>query len=255
MATDRHGFLVWVPGDTQPDVEFNDLLLKLESRLNCAVLANGQNDAAGGEANGSMYIVGASPTGAFAGFSQNQVAIKQAGTWYAITPIKGWQALDLATGQMLVFNNSSVWAVTLTDLSPYVLETDIDTVAELNAIVTDGPLATEAYVNNAVSDLSNGRKYKGVNNQTGTSYTAVLADAGWLVTMSNVSPNSFQIPAQSSVNYDIGTQIDVLRLGAGLTSITIDTDTLIGNSDVANQNEIVSLIKIASATWVVVGGV
>jgi hypothetical protein len=55
--------------------------------------------------------------------------------------------------------------------------------------------------------------------QTGSSYTAVLNDNGQVVTMSNGSANTFSIPTNASVAFPIGTQINVLQIGAGQTTI------------------------------------
>jgi hypothetical protein len=51
------------------------------------------------------------------------------------------------------------------------------------------------------------------------SYTAVLANNGQIVTMNNASANTFSIPTNASVAFPIGTQINVLQIGAGQTTI------------------------------------
>jgi hypothetical protein len=51
------------------------------------------------------------------------------------------------------------------------------------------------------------------------SYTAVLANNSQVVTMSNASANIFSIPTNASVAFPIGTQINVLQIGAGQTTI------------------------------------
>ena len=51
------------------------------------------------------------------------------------------------------------------------------------------------------------------------SYTAVLANNGQVVTMDNASANTFSIPTNASVAFPIGTQINVLQIGAGQTAI------------------------------------
>jgi hypothetical protein len=57
------------------------------------------------------------------------------------------------------------------------------------------------------------------NADSGSSYTAVLSDNGKVVTMSNGSGNTFSIPTNASVAFPIGTQINVLQIGAGQTTI------------------------------------
>jgi hypothetical protein len=51
------------------------------------------------------------------------------------------------------------------------------------------------------------------------SYTAVLANNGQVVTMDNSSVNNFSIPTNASVAFPIGTQINVLQIGTGQTTI------------------------------------
>ncbi len=51
------------------------------------------------------------------------------------------------------------------------------------------------------------------------SYTTVLANNGQVVTMDNASANTFSIPTNASVAFPIGTQLNVLQIGAGQTTI------------------------------------
>ena len=55
----------------------------------------------------------------------------------------------------------------------------------------------------------------GVNAQTGTSYTTVLADNGKLVTQTNGSSITTTIPPFSSVAYPVGAQLNFVQLGDG----------------------------------------
>jgi hypothetical protein len=55
----------------------------------------------------------------------------------------------------------------------------------------------------------------GVNAQTGTSYTTVLADNGKLVTLSNTSPITVTIPPFSSVAYPVGAQLNFSGINTG----------------------------------------
>ena len=52
-----------------------------------------------------------------------------------------------------------------------------------------------------------------------SSFTAILANNGQVVTMDNSSSNTFSIPTNASVAFPIGTQINVLQIGAGQTTI------------------------------------
>ena len=96
-----------------------------------------------------------------------------------------------------------------------------------------------------------------INAQTGTTYTTVLADDGKLVTCDNASPIALTIPPASSVAYGIGTQINIMQLGAGTVTITAGAGVTL-NSDGSKlktnaQYAVATCCKIATDTWVVVG--
>ena len=55
----------------------------------------------------------------------------------------------------------------------------------------------------------------GVNPQTGTTYTTVLADNGKLITQTNASAITTTIPPFSSVPYPVGAQLNFVQYGAG----------------------------------------
>jgi len=96
-----------------------------------------------------------------------------------------------------------------------------------------------------------------INNQTGTTYTAVLADAGKLITLSNASAITFTLPANSSVAYPVGTVIQLVQLGAGQVTVAITTDTL--NKPAAFVTKLreqwsqATATKITSTSWVLSG--
>lgn len=97
-----------------------------------------------------------------------------------------------------------------------------------------------------------------LNTQTGTAYTAALADAGALVQMSNASANTFTIPTNATAAFGIGTVIGVAQLAAGLTTITPATGVTLtwnngtvgtGPRALAGQYAEVSLVKVATDSW------
>jgi hypothetical protein len=55
----------------------------------------------------------------------------------------------------------------------------------------------------------------GINAQTGTTYTFVLADDGKFLTASNASAITVTIPPISSVAYPVGAQLNIVQKGAG----------------------------------------
>jgi hypothetical protein len=96
-----------------------------------------------------------------------------------------------------------------------------------------------------------------INAQTGTSYTTVLGDDGKLVTLDNAAAIALTIPPNGTVAYGIGTQINIMQLGAGQVTITPGAGVTIrsaGSKLKTNaQYAVATCVKIATDTWVAVG--
>ena len=96
-----------------------------------------------------------------------------------------------------------------------------------------------------------------INAQTGVTYTTVLTDDGKLVTCDNASAIALTIPPNSSVAYGIGTQINIMQLGAGQVTITAGAGVTLRSAGsklkTSAQYAVATCCKIASDTWVVVG--
>lgn len=96
------------------------------------------------------------------------------------------------------------------------------------------------------------------------SYTAVLANNGQVVTMDNASANTFSIPTNASVAFAIGTQINVLQIGAGQTTIqavTSGTTTIQSTAETAAAPKIrarygmATCVKAGTDLWYVIGDI
>ena len=96
-----------------------------------------------------------------------------------------------------------------------------------------------------------------INAQTGTTYTTVLADDGKLITCDNAASIALTIPPNSSVAYGIGTQINIMQLGAGTVTITAGAGVTLRSAGsklkTDAQYALATCAKIATDTWVVVG--
>jgi hypothetical protein len=96
-----------------------------------------------------------------------------------------------------------------------------------------------------------------INAQTGTTYTTVLADDGKLVTCDNAAAIALTIPPNGTVAYGIGTQINIMQLGAGQVTITAGAGVTLrsaGSKLKTNaQYAVATCCKIATDTWVVIG--
>jgi hypothetical protein len=96
------------------------------------------------------------------------------------------------------------------------------------------------------------------------SYTAVLANNSQVVTMNNASANTFSIPTNASVAFPIGTQINVLQIGAGQTTIqavTSGTTTIQSTGATAAQPKLrarysaATCLKAGTDLWYVFGDI
>lgn len=95
-----------------------------------------------------------------------------------------------------------------------------------------------------------------LNAQTGTTYTAVLADDGKLVTLSNASAITFTIPTNATVAFGIGTQINIMQLGAGQVTVAGAGVTLRSAGSklkTSAQYAVATCCKIDTDTWVIIG--
>jgi hypothetical protein len=102
------------------------------------------------------------------------------------------------------------------------------------------------------------------NAQTGTTYTFVLADKDKLVTASNASAQTYSIPTNASVAYPIGTQINIIQIGAGqvtINAVTSGTTTVSSTGATSAAPKLraqfssATCIKAATDLWYVVGDI
>ncbi len=94
------------------------------------------------------------------------------------------------------------------------------------------------------------------NIQTGTSYTLVLSDAYKSVTMNNASASTLTIPLNSSVDFDVGTVINIHTLGAGQVTITLTggvTGVSIDDNLAITVKGDATLIQLVNDTWKITG--
>lgn len=89
--------------------------------------------------------------------------------------------------------------------------------------------------------------------------TLQLSDAGKLLKINNVSVNDLRVPAESSVNFPIGTQILLIQYGAGQTTVIGSTGVTLrssgGKTKIAAQYGMATLIKIGSNEWALAGDI
>jgi hypothetical protein len=104
-------------------------------------------------------------------------------------------------------------------------------------------------VANRIDDVS--IKGNGLNDQTGTSYTLILTDAGKTVTFSNASAITLTVPANASVAYPNGTIIRLVNKSTGSVTITGAGGVTVNGNRVLGTNQSATLTRLATDNWIV----
>lgn len=207
--------------------------------------------------------------------TQIQIRRGTASQWTSTNPTlaAGEQGFETDTGKFKIGNGSTAWtslayaagtgtvtSITAgTGLSGGTITTSgtiaIDTAT--TADLTTAQTLTNKTLTAPVINLS-------LNAQTGTTYTFVLGDNGKLVTASNASAQTYSIPTNASVAYAVGTQINIIQIGAGqvtIQAVTSGTTTVASTGATATapklraQYSSATLIKAATDLWYVIGDI
>lgn len=178
---------------------------------------------------------------------------------------------DANGNEMLIFDTvaSAVNEVTLSNAAtlgtPTISATGTDTNVSLN-LVSKGS-GTVQINGVAIADISSSQTFTNktltapiinlaFNAQTGTTYTTTLSDNGKLVTLNNASAITLTVPANTSVAYATGAQVNLLQLGAGQVTVTGDTGVTIYSTPGAKlraQYSAATLVKLDTNTWLLTG--
>ena len=102
----------------------------------------------------------------------------------------------------------------------------------------------------------------GINAQTGTSYTTVLADNGKLVTLSNAAAIAVTIAPNSSVAYPVGAQINMAQLGAGQVTVSggsgvtiVSTGATAATPKARAQYSTLTAVQTSTDNWLIMGDI
>lgn len=140
---------------------------------------------------------------------------------------------------------SSTGTLSLANSKTLTVQNTYTTTATDGSTVAFGGGGTVAYVT------------RNINTQTGTTYTFVLGDAGYVVTAGSASATTYTVPPNSSVAYPIGTQIDIIQLGAGKVTFAPGSGVTINSQggllSIGAQYVGVTLLKTGTNTWVLLG--
>ena len=108
-----------------------------------------------------------------------------------------------------------------------------------------------------LSDITDYSAEVGVNDQTGTAYTLVLADQDKIVRMDNAAANTVTVPPESAASFPIGAVVMISQVGAGQTTVAAGTGVTVNGAamSLASQWASASLIKVAADEWDLYGNV
>lgn len=163
---------------------------------------------------------------------------------------------DAAAGQQWQVSDGSAWQIHPILASPAF--TGTPTAPTPAALDNSTKLATTAYADRLAQQVY------AINTQTGTAYTAVLADAGRVIEMNNAAAMTLTIPPNSAVAYPIGTRMRGVRLGAGALTIAQGAGVVLRNKIEAagTTNRTIpaqygewQLYKRATDEWVLTGDI
>jgi hypothetical protein len=102
----------------------------------------------------------------------------------------------------------------------------------------------------------------GINAQTGTSYTTVLADNGKLITQTNAGAITTTIPPFSSVAYPVGAQLNFVQYGVGKVTFAQGAGVTISSTgatatapELRAQYSSATAICVAQDSWLIAGDI
>lgn len=157
---------------------------------------------------------------AWGGFDADDVVIYRGGTWYAFAPFEGWLKRLNSTGDLLAYEGSDGWVVQ--------------------------------------AGGGGGSDLVPINNQTGTSYTLAVGDAGKVVRAANAGSIDVTVPANASAAIPIGATIAIRQAGTGQVVLDVESDVTLNvpsgfDAATARQGSTIMLHKVASDEWDVTG--
>jgi len=207
--------------------------------------------------------------------TQIQVRRGTASQWTSTNPTlaAGEWGFETDTGKAKIGNGSTAWSsLSYFGGSGTVTSIVAGTGLSGGTITTSGTIAIDTATTVDVSTaqtLTNKTLTAPVinlalNAQTGTTYTFALTDNGKLVTASNASAQTYSIPTNGTTAFPVGTQINIIGIGAGEVTIqaaSSGTTTVASTGATATapklraQYSSATLIKASTDLWYVAGDI
>lgn len=105
MTTPHLGLPLLAAAQAQKHVTHNEALAGLDALVHLAVKERDRQAAPGMPTEGDRYLLGADPSGAFAGHS-GEIALYDQGVWRFFKPRRGWRVFVEAEDSILVFDGA-----------------------------------------------------------------------------------------------------------------------------------------------------
>ena len=190
--------------------------------------------------------------------TEGAAAYAHGGTGYGMFFKSGRPAFSHSAGIIAAFNAGTLAfgsnkSITWTNGDPVNNSTDLALERDSAAVlkVTDGSTGYGKIVADGYQ-LNNP-----INSQTGTTYTATVADAERYVQLDNAAAITVTVPSDTTANLPIGSTVTFEQTGAGTVTFAADSGVTINSRgavlSTAGQFAVASIIKTASNTFTLTG--
>lgn len=157
---------------------------------------------------------------------------------------------ELTVLSKIVADSTSALATLISDTTD-----DLDALETAHQAAIDLIEADVADFLSGSATISQGKELRGLNAQSGTTYTPVLDDAGKNVRCTNSSPITITIPPNSSVAFPVNTVIYFSQGGTGQLSLVAGVGVTVNESSPLTgtlKGQWRAAIKVATNEWDIV---
>src|SRR3990167_2152517 len=254
MTTSPRGSDDLVVGQAIPESTFNEDIRHTEAgACHFPVVDKDLTAPPGACTDGANYIIAATAAGLWAS-KETQIATalgtNAANGWRYHVPIEGFTAY-LQDENLRYLYDGSAWVIDTSGGS----YTDEQARDAIGTALVEGP-GIKITVDDGADTITLEAQGPAPSTQSGTSYTAVLADANTYIQFTNGAAVAFTIPPNASVAFEIGTVIAIEQNGAGVVTFTAGAGVTLNSRGglvaTAGQYAVAQAKKVATNTWVII---
>lgn len=178
--------------------------------------------------------------------------------------ITGWEIVGTSSGNITLnsgmgTSSKGIWINWRSDYDAGAIQGEHQGVSYKNLLINpfggNVGIGTTSPSSDFKLDINGGSRSLIVTNAQNASYTLVLTDAGKVIEMNNAAANTLTVPTDASVNFPVGTVIDIFQTGAGQTTVGGAGVTINARPGLklSGQWATATLIKRAANTWLLTG--